>query len=143
MEKELCGEYHREINDLEPVRCGLCETAFHIGQSCCGLNLRNCKELFSQGKAVFICAMCRNMLNGRSICAYLAEEIQKNVSPTTSGDNINTQIQQLTDIVAGLSKKVDIIASASTVKPPVPRDAWALRLYLRLSFGCTYRASSR
>ena len=65
------------------------------------------------------------MLNGRSICAYLAEENQQNVYPATSGDNINTQIQQLIDIVAGLSKKVDNIAKVLTVKPPVPRVGWA------------------
>ena len=107
---------------LEPVRCGFCDAAYHTGHACCGFNLRNYKDVFAQGKVMFICPKCRTELNGRCICTFLAEEKQQIVSPTASGDNVNTQIQQLTDAVAVLSKKVDRIVL--TAKTPNSRDVW-------------------
>ena len=121
MEKQQCGECHIEINDLEPVRCGFCETSFHISQNCCGINMRSCKEGFAQGKFLFVCTKCRNELNGRSIRAYISDEVNRNATPTAT-DNINTQLQQLSGVVAELSRKVDNIANISTPKAPVFRE---------------------
>ncbi|XP_058816563.1 uncharacterized protein LOC131679832 [Topomyia yanbarensis] len=123
MDKKQCGECHHEINDLEPVRCGLCEIPFHVSQNCCGFNPRSCKDVFAQGKAVFICIRCRDELNGRSIREYITDQNRNNISPSASTDDISKQIQQLSGIVEVLGKKVDCIANSNqTPKPSVSRE---------------------
>lgn len=109
MDKKQCGTCGLDVNDLEPVRCGFCEAYFHISQQCCGINLRACKDIFAQGKVLFICPPCRNILDGRRIRAYVAD-----VSPSESmvTNSLTTQLQQLSGMVEVLSKKVDNISSA-------------------------------
>ncbi|XP_055543726.1 uncharacterized protein LOC129729247 [Wyeomyia smithii] len=109
--KKQCGACELVINDLEPLRCGFCETLFHISQQCCGINLRPCRDIFAQGKVLFICPECRSLLNGRSIRAYMAD-LDSSQSNSTNG--FATQLQQLSGLVEALSKKVDNISSAST-----------------------------
>lgn len=109
MEKKQCGACELEINDLEPMRCGFCEAFFHISQQCCGINLRSCKDIFAQGKVLFICSSCRSILNGRSIRAYVAD---LDSSQSTNTNSVASQLQQLSGIVEELSKKVDNISSA-------------------------------
>lgn len=108
MEKKICGACKLDVNDLEPLRCGFCEALFHISQQCCGINLRSCRDIFAQGKVLFVCPSCRNTLNGRSIRAYIADldSIQ-----STNTNSFATQLQQLSDMVGVLSKKVDNISS--------------------------------
>lgn len=109
MERKQCGECHHDINDLEPVRCGMCETYFHINQQCCGLNIRNLKDALSTGKILFICHPCRNELNGRSIRRYIDEHHQPEPSPLLA--SLPTQVKQLHDVVTELSKKVDNLSA--------------------------------
>lgn len=111
MESKQCGECRHEINDLEPLCCGFCETLFHISQNCCGINLRSCRDIFAQGKALFICPQCRNDLNGRSIRKYIEDQNKIEKSTVVSTDNLSIQIQQLSCVVDTLSKKVDRITS--------------------------------
>lgn len=111
MEKKQCGTCELDINDLEPVRCGFCEAFFHISQQCCGINLRACKDIFVQGKVLFICLPCRSILSGRSIRAYVAD---LDSSKSTNTNSLASQLQQLSGMVEVLSKKVDNISSAPT-----------------------------
>lgn len=105
MEKKQCGECQLEINEIEPLRCGFCEIYFHISVQCCGFNLsRTNKDLFTQGKALFICSTCRDKLNGRSVKSYLTDEL---ANGTTSPDGLPAQVQQLFTLVESLSDKVD------------------------------------
>lgn len=105
MEKQQCGECQLEINDLEPLCCGFCEVYFHINQQCCGLNIRNMKEPLSSGKIMFICHCCREELKGRSIRRYIAEQHHQTKTPALAF--LPVQVQQLHDVVAELSRKVD------------------------------------
>lgn len=106
MDKKLCGECRLPINDLEPVHCGFCESYYHISQQCCGFNGRGHKDLFAQGKAIFICATCKVELNGRSIRAYLADKLNcVRAAPMPAA--ISDQFQQLVETVGSLSDKVD------------------------------------
>ncbi|XP_053686448.1 uncharacterized protein LOC128735987 [Sabethes cyaneus] len=114
MAKELCGECKIEINDLEPIRCGFCESGFYINQQCCGFNSRVCKELFAQGKILFICPNCRDILNGRSIASYVKELQENESSLPPLPVNLPAQVQKLTEIVEGLSRKFDGIANKPT-----------------------------
>ena len=108
MEKKLCGECKLEVNDLEPIRCGFCDARYHINQQCCGFNSRVCKDLFSQGKIIFICPHCRDELNGQSIGAYVADMIDKQPPPHSQQLNdLPGQVQKLDEVVEGLSKKID------------------------------------
>lgn len=112
MEKKQCKECKLEVNDIEPVRCGFCDALFHISQQCCGFNHRANRDLFSQGKAMFICTDCRSELNGRSVKRYLEDNADSQTCPVVaSSDNLSTQVQLLTDVVDKLSKKVDVLAS--------------------------------
>lgn len=106
MDKKLCGECHLPINDLEPVRCGFCDSFFHIGQQCSGFNGRAHKELFAQGKAIYICSACKIELGGKSIRAYLAEKLN-DVPAAPSNANLSDKFQLLCDTVGTLSNKVD------------------------------------
>lgn len=106
MDKKQCGECQLEINEIEPLRCGFCEVYFHISLQCCGFNLsRASKDLFSQGKALFVCPTCRDKLNGRSVKSYLTDELPNDT--TSSPDGLSAQVQQLFKLVESLSEKVD------------------------------------
>lgn len=106
MEKKQCGECQLEINEIEPLRCGFCEVYFHISMQCCGFNLsRASKDLFSQGKAVFVCSNCRDKMNGRSVKQYFTDELTHDTTP--SPDGLPAQVQQLFNLVESLSDKVD------------------------------------
>lgn len=118
MDKKLCGECKLAVNDLEPMRCGFCDTFFHINQQCCGLNSRLCKDFFTLGKIMFICPTCRVTLNGRSICTYVAD---LKLNQTTQSQNLNelpAQVQKLFDVVDVLSKKIDSLPSKSMNEDP-------------------------
>lgn len=106
MEKKQCGECKLDIHDLEPMCCGLCESFYHISQQCCGLNVRPLRDALMSGKTIFICSACRTELNGRSIRAYFANNHQSQ-SPLA---DLPGQVQQLFDVVADLSKKIDDFA---------------------------------
>lgn len=121
MEKKQCGACQLEINDLEPVRCGFCEGCFHISQQCCGFNLRACKDVFTQGKVMFICTPCKIKLNGRSIRAYIAD---LDTPPSTTDNSLASSLQQLSGVVEALSKKVDAIASAPKTQPGDKTPVW-------------------
>ena len=123
MEKKLCGECQLPINEIEPACCGLCETHFHIGQQCCGFNSRAHRDLFSLGKAVFICPTCKDELNGRSIRAYFTEKLEtKPVGPSNAATT--DQFHQLCETVGALSEKVDrlMLSQNRSDSPIVP--AW-------------------
>lgn len=95
------------VNDLEPIRCGFCDTHYHINQQCCGLNTRHCKDFFALGKIMFICPTCRLTLNGRSISAYVADLQLNQTSQPQNLAELPAQVQKLCDVVDGLSKKID------------------------------------
>lgn len=116
---KICGECKLTVNDLEPIRCGLCESCYHINQQCCGLNSRLCKELFAQGKIIFICPTCRELLNGRSLCAYLADQKSNHPSSQQNLTALPAQVQKLTEIVDGLSKKIDTLSSTTVNDGPI------------------------
>lgn len=126
MESKQCGECKLDVHDLEPVCCGFCETFYHIRPQCCGFNQRSCKDIFAQGKAMFICANCRIELNGRSIRAYIAD-VNKNIPPPPShSDALSVQVQQLSGLVEVLSQKVDNFvcgtdSSAAVREPNTPQ----------------------
>lgn len=108
MAKNKCGKCEQEINDLEPMRCGFCDGFFHLSQACCGINARSMKEAFTTGKVMFICHSCREELKGRSIRRYIDEQNQQTDSPPL--DALPGQVQQLSGIVAELSKKIDVLS---------------------------------
>lgn len=119
MEKKQCGACQLEVNEIEPLRCGFCDVYFHIGQQCCGFNLsRPSRDLFSQGKAMFVCQICRDELNGRSVKSYIAD-IRAPV--TSSSPGLQTQVQQLSKLVETLNEKVDcyITKNVNADRPPV------------------------
>ena len=129
MDKKECGECHLPINDLEPVRCGFCESFVHNSLQCCGFSGRAHKDLFFQGKAVFFCSACKVELNGRSISAYLSEKL--NNAPTEPKNAVTTdQFNQLITTVGSLSDKVDrLMLSQHTndnleTTPRCPRINW-------------------
>lgn len=113
MAKKQCGKCDQEINDLEPMRCGFCEAFFHTSQTCCGINARSMKEAFSSGKAILICHSCRDELKGRSIRRYIAELETKQNQPADSPilNALPAQVQQLSDVVAELTKKIDVLSA--------------------------------
>ncbi|XP_055522500.1 uncharacterized protein LOC129716691 [Wyeomyia smithii] len=97
MEKKQCGECKQAVNDIEPIRCGFCENCYHINQQCCGFNSRGCKDLFALGDIMFICPICRELLNGRSIRSYIADlQLPLSEQPTQSS--------QLTELPAQAQK---------------------------------------
>lgn len=110
MENKLCGECNLPINDLEPIRCGFCDLAFHIGQQCCGFNSRAYRDLFSQGKAMFLCPACKVELNGKCFHTYLNEKLVN--APAESTNAVTSeQFQQLVQTVGALIEKVDRLSS--------------------------------
>lgn len=117
MANKFCGECKLEVNDLEPVVCGFCETLFHIRPQCCGFNQRSCKDIFSQGKVLFICSECRAELNGRSIRAYM-KDVQNLLSAPARTDSLEDKMQQLTGLVETLSQKVDNFVCGAVRTPP-------------------------
>lgn len=105
MEKKQCGACQLEVNEIEPLRCGFCDVYFHIGPQCCGFNLsRPSRDLFSQGKALFMCPSCREELNGRSIKSYITDMHESNIPPP---DDLQIQVQKLTKLVDTVCQKVD------------------------------------
>lgn len=115
MEKKICGECNVLINDLEPFCCGLCETHFHISQQCCGINNRNCKDIFTTGKAIFICSKCRTELDGASIRTYF--DATSVSSQQAFCANLMTTINDLSELVKALSKKIDDLTNKQN--PPI------------------------
>ncbi|XP_053686336.1 uncharacterized protein LOC128735877 [Sabethes cyaneus] len=107
MAKKHCGECKHEINDLEPIFCGFCETYFHISQNCCGINTRGWMECLLQGKLLFVCAACRANLNGRSVRSYIDATLHSHEKQLPDLACLPSQVQQLSDVVAALSKKID------------------------------------
>ncbi|XP_053695687.1 uncharacterized protein LOC128743184 [Sabethes cyaneus] len=122
------------VNDFEPVRCGFCGSFFHFGLQYCELNECAHKELFTEGKAIFICATCKIDLNGRSIRTYVADKLKcvpdQPMNAALSNQNSRSirtyvadklkcepdllknaassnQFQQLVETVRSLSNKVD------------------------------------
>ncbi|XP_065075674.1 uncharacterized protein LOC135699359 [Ochlerotatus camptorhynchus] len=106
MDQKQCGECQLVINELEPLRCGFCETFYHISQQCCGINIRNLKEPLSAGKILFVCNSCRGVLQGRSIRCFIDDQQQQQMQPPSLA-SLPDQVRQLHDAVAELSKKVD------------------------------------
>lgn len=119
MEKKQCGTCHSDVNEIEPLRCGFCDVYFHIGPQCCGFNLsRPGKDLFLQGKAMFVCSSCREELNGRSVKSFIAD---LQIPDTASPSGLQSQVQQLFKLVETLSEKVDccISKAVSTDRPSI------------------------
>lgn len=101
-----------EVNDIEPICCGFCDAVFHISQQCCGFNHRANRDLFTQGKVMFICSECRTELNGRSIKRYLADTSKcPSAADTIASPDLSNQVQLLAEAVDKLGKKVDGLAS--------------------------------
>lgn len=117
MANKLCAECKLEVNDLEPVICGFCEALFHIRPQCCGFNQRSCKDVFSQGKVLFICSVCRNELNGRSVRDYIKDMQNLHTAPARP-DSLDDQVQQLTAVVETLSHKLDNFVCGAIRPPP-------------------------
>ncbi|XP_055522916.1 uncharacterized protein LOC129717096 [Wyeomyia smithii] len=126
MEKTLCGECNLAVNDLEPIRCGFCETCFHINQQCCGINSRLCKEFLAQGKIIFICPSCREVLNGRSVCAYVTELQSNQPSQPQPIADLPAQVQKLFDVVDKLSRKIDNMPRTTMIEDPMLGTSSAL-----------------
>ncbi|XP_055605173.1 uncharacterized protein LOC129753381 [Uranotaenia lowii] len=111
-DKKQCGECQLIINDLEPIGCGFCGNFFHISQQCCGFNIRLNRELFTQGKVIFICTPCRNELNGRSIRRFIDD------NSISDGNSVPiTALDKLTQQLDSLSKKFDDMAQKQY--PPI------------------------
>lgn len=112
MAKKLCKECQLEVNDIEPIRCGFCDAFFHISQQCCGFNHRANRDLFAQGKVMFICTECRSELKGRSIKTFLENSLKsQTASPVVMDPNLSSQVQLLAEVVDKLGKKVDALTS--------------------------------
>lgn len=124
MDKKQCGECSLTINELEPIRCGFCDTHFHISQQCCGFNNRSNRELFTNGKAMFICPKCRTTLNGRSVCSYLKESIGSQSSSPLDLDELFSQVKKLTSLVESLSKQVENIVNERPPARPLSTPNW-------------------
>ena len=124
MAKKQCGECGGDINDLEPVCCGFCESFYHIDQNCCGFKSRLLKEVFAAGKAMFICPPCRTELNGRLIKSYLAEksDCQPNESPLLA--DLPGQVVQLSEAVKKLNEKIDTLASKPQQSTLASASTW-------------------
>lgn len=118
MAKRQCRKCEQDINDLEPMCCDFCEAYFHISQNCCGVNTRSLKEALSSGKLLFICHICREELNGRSIRRYIDEQQQMQTQPPPLAA-LPAQVQQLSDVVAALSKKIDDMSYKPQRSQPV------------------------
>lgn len=124
MEKKQCGACKLDVNEIEPLRCGFCDVYFHIGPQCCGFNLsRSSRDLFSQGKAMFLCTDCREELNGRSVKSYLAD---MHVPDTAPSSGLQSQVEQLRKLVETVSEKVDscISKDATADRTPFRSSAW-------------------
>lgn len=124
MDKRHCGECNLVINELEPIRCGFCDTFFHISQQCCGFNSRSHKELFSNGKAMFICPECRNTLGGRSICSFLKGSTDSHSPSQLNLDELFSQVKKLTSLVESLSKRVEHITNECQLPRPLGTPNW-------------------
>ena len=119
MEKHLCGECERKINDLEPLRCGFCDAFMHI--ACCDVNSRSLKDAIAFGKLMLLCSKCRGELNGHSVRRYIADicvQQQQQVPPAPpvpqSLIDLPAQVHLLSDAVAKRENQqtVGIISSA-------------------------------
>lgn len=124
MDKKHCGECSLEINELEPIRCGFCDTYFHISQQCCGFNNRANRDLFSNGKAMFICPKCRDILNGRSVCSFLKESLGPQSSSPMDLNLLSNQVQKLSSLVESLSKQVENIVNERQAAIAVSTPSW-------------------
>lgn len=113
MAKKVCGECKLDINDLEPLICGLCESYYHISQNCCGLNIRILKEAFTTGKAIFVCPSCRTELNGRSVRSFFTDKSNCQSNDTQPPADLPGQVQQLFEVVNKLSDKIDNFTNKS------------------------------
>lgn len=72
---------------------------------CCGINRsRTSSDLFSKGKALFICSGCKAKMKGRSVKSFLMDEITNDIAPSR---DLADQVQQLFKLVKSLSEKVD------------------------------------
>lgn len=114
MAKKQCKGCQLEVNDTDSIRCGFCDAFFHISQQCCGLNHRANRDLFTQGKVMFICTDCRSELNGRSVQRYLEDALKsQSADPAVldASNNLSSQVQLLAEVVDKLGKKVDGLAS--------------------------------
>lgn len=116
MDRKYCGECKQEINDLEPMRCGFCDAFLHISQNCCGINSRGLREAFALGKLLLVCTACRSELNGRSIRSYIADTQVAPLAPPELPilSTLPEQVQQLSNVVETLSKKIDNLSSAQS-----------------------------
>ena len=113
MDKKQCVECRKEINDIEPLQCGFCDAYMHINQTCCGINSRGLKEAFSQRKILLMCTVCKDKMNGRSISSYIADTHP--MQPTaTDPTELPVKVQQLSDVVEKLNKKIDVLARGQT-----------------------------
>ena len=110
------GKCSGDINDLEPVCCGLCESFYHINQKCCGVNVRTIQDALSAGKVMFVCPPCRTELNGRSMRQFFTDKPSCQSSDTQPLADLPGQVRQLSEVVEKLSKKIDTFANKS--QPP-------------------------
>ena len=124
MDPKHCGECSLVINELEPIRCGFCDTYFHISQKCCGFNNRANRDLFSNGQAMFICPKCRDTLNGRSVCTYIEETMSPQPPPSVDLNLLSDQVQKLTSLVEALSKKVEGVDKERPLAKSVSTPQW-------------------
>lgn len=122
MAKKQCGKCEQDINDLEPIRCGFCDGFFHISQNCCGINARGLKDAFSTGKIMYVCQICRDELNGRSIRRFMAEQ-QQHQTDSSPLASLPAQVREISDVVAALSKKIDDLSVKPQRNRSVSRSA--------------------
>ena len=71
---------------------------------------------------MFICDSCRDELKGRSICRYFAEQQQPTDSPVLNA--LPAQVQQLSKVVADLSKKIDVLSMPKRDRSISVSTAW-------------------
>lgn len=104
-----CGKCGNDIKDIEPARCSLCETYFHVRVECCDVTRSNMQQLFSCNKALWLCAKCRAQFERRTLRAFIDEDCDGKASAVNRDDELaalRSQVSELTAFVATLQREM-------------------------------------
>ncbi|XP_058811040.1 uncharacterized protein LOC131675929 [Topomyia yanbarensis] len=73
------------------------------------------RDLFSQGKAIFVCCGCKDKLNDRSVSSYIKDALELQQTQPSNLANLSAQVRQLFNLIETLSRQVENIVSERPV----------------------------
>lgn len=120
--ERFCGKCSKEIRDIEPAQCSFCEAFFHVKMECSDVTRSHMQQLFSCGKALWLCCTCREFFANRSLRAVLSDTSH---AQSTEIESLRTEMKKLTDVVMTLQHdmsknhsavmdKIDMMKSPAT-----------------------------